>query len=190
MELELSIDYPSATEEQIRAFEEFLGVNLPSDYRAFLSTHNGGHPINCEFDIPSGGGSVINLLYGIGVGKVFQHLDRVAKTAPRKELILIGRDVGGSELYLGIKKKFIGQVLYMDREEAIGKGKLEVLAESFESFMGRRTPRNQFFVGIQQAQANKEVRLTAVARVTYPRQASQLFCGVRAWSKHAFSAVT
>lgn len=43
MTVEIIDSWPAVTENDLRAFEEFLEVSLPDDYRRFLLQHNGGH---------------------------------------------------------------------------------------------------------------------------------------------------
>jgi hypothetical protein len=51
---------PPLREEEVVAFETWLGSRLPADYREFLLLYNGGYPVPSAFRFASGApGSVV-----------------------------------------------------------------------------------------------------------------------------------
>jgi hypothetical protein len=139
--MEIRRDGIPVTKADVEAFEQRHQIRLPQDYREFLLRHNGGTPVPSAFTFSDdpGSGSVVATLFSLH-DKAPADLDRVVKSLDWPEayalgVIRIGRDVGGSGLFLATKGKHPGQVLFVDREASLRKPKPVVLADTFDEFL-------------------------------------------------------
>jgi hypothetical protein len=98
---------PALTEADLRAAEQQLRIELPSDYKAFLLANNGGRPTPNRFPVannPSGSQGILDWLFGIHAGRHYSLLHEAAVTKGRvpAELLPIGEDPGGNLICLAI----------------------------------------------------------------------------------------
>jgi hypothetical protein len=129
------------TEADVEAFEERHRIKLPESYREFLLRHNGGTPVPARFRFPDEpkSGSIVATFFSLN-DKAPADLDRVVKSldwpdAYELGVIRIGRDTGGSGLFLATRGAQAGQVLFVDREATLRKSKPVILADSFDGFL-------------------------------------------------------
>jgi hypothetical protein len=136
--------YGTLSEEKLQAFEERLGVRLPSDYREFLERYNGGIPIPGGFWIREGqDGSEVHQFYGLHDGPKWASLD--CYVGPERygipeEMHAIGDDGVGNKICIGIKGDNRGAVFFIDAEihpydEPDAWEGIITLADSFARFL-------------------------------------------------------
>jgi cell wall assembly regulator SMI1 len=95
-------------EATIQVLEQELGIQLPSDYRQFLLTHNGGRPTAAEFPLPGVplNTSVIDWFYGIHKGRERDYNLRAAyddlKDRMHANFFPIACDPGGNQICLSV----------------------------------------------------------------------------------------
>lgn len=123
MAIKLTKSGPRIEEATVLRFESELGTHLPGDYRAFLLQHNGGVPETNDFDLPSGGGSGVNLFYGLsGLTDPVQPSDlraerkRMVGRVPG-HILPIGDAEGGNLVCISLSGQDRGAVYFWDHEE-------------------------------------------------------------------------
>jgi SMI1 / KNR4 family (SUKH-1) len=128
-------------EQTVVEFEARNGIQLPSEYRAFLLDHHGGVPIpSFYWVVPDDWGSGIENLYGFGDRgyRLQEHLDAREAIGISPELLIIGDDGCCNYLSIGVSGERRGQVFYIDHEYGRGDPKRErLLASSFTEFLER-----------------------------------------------------
>jgi cell wall assembly regulator SMI1 len=113
--------FPAINEAVIQQFERQLGKDLPSEYRAFLLTHNGGRPRPAEFPMtgdtlnPSG---TIHWFFGINNSR---HYDlrrnyRVYQDRIPTNFLPIAADPGGNLICLAVAGEDRGTVYFWDHD--------------------------------------------------------------------------
>ncbi|MEZ0386624.1 MAG: SMI1/KNR4 family protein [Verrucomicrobium sp.] len=145
MNIEYAFAGKALTEEEINAFEERHRVSLPEDYRHFLLSSNGGMPSTAVLHLRSGYRVALCQLYSLNDDFPYD-LDRKCKstdwaTAYRRGCLRIGRDPGGSGIFISTRGDDRGSIYFFDREEAIRppEGAIK-LADSFTQFMAELEP--------------------------------------------------
>ena len=92
---------------------------LPSQYRDFLLTYNGGYPTPDAFDFKdSNTGSCVDRFLGIHGGQhnnLLTYLQNYNERIPN-ELFPIGHDPGGNLICIGVVGKNLGKVFFWDHE--------------------------------------------------------------------------
>ena len=124
------------SESMVIEFEANLGVALPTDYRKFLLTYNGGSPIPYGFDVPGWGDSLVNELYGLGFAdhrSLDRAIERKVEVLSKTQTIPIGYDPGGNGIFMGVAPQNFGVVYFFDHEDE--EVALIQLAPSFEAFI-------------------------------------------------------
>ena len=119
--------YPPLQEVDIVGVERRLGIHLPSDYRSFLLTHNGGYPEPSVFTISrgvSGELGVVNRFYGIWKEKEYDLLSEVETFQGRMpaNLLPIACDPGGNQICLSVSGSDRGKVYFWFHEEEADEG--------------------------------------------------------------------
>ena len=129
--------------QKVSALEKRLGVRLPTDYKKFLRTTNGGCPEPNCFKVPDRGLALVGILYGIRDQRTSCDLEYEQEQAtfwdPLPDgVIAIGDDPGGCLLLMDTVGKNPGQVLFWDRKgfwvRKDGKNTFPV-ATSFDAFV-------------------------------------------------------
>jgi cell wall assembly regulator SMI1 len=132
--------FGQADEEQIQSFERLVGHRLPDGYRRFLLQHNGGQPLNDEFEVPAWGVTGVQYFFGLQVDDGYDlrwNQEVVADRLP-VGVIPIATDSGGNAVCLGISGEQFDRVLFWDHEdEAVC---LVPLAATFEDFVNHLAP--------------------------------------------------
>jgi hypothetical protein len=149
---------PTLSEADIEQAEANLGVRFPDDYRRFLLELNGGRPEReySAFPFRTGGGSVVHTFVGIKPALKSNDLERTTLDEwdtedypmPRT-LIVIGDDVYGDILCLGVAGEELNKVYFRDMDRlpenpptkpwAMMKGYFKV-ADSFAEFLSLLGP--------------------------------------------------
>ena len=101
---------PTSDKEVVK-LENQLQVTLPAEYRSFLLKYNGGVPNNLEFTAEKYGDSILREFLGLGVGDIHDIYYGLATFKGRvpTEFLVIGRDLAGNMILLGIKDKYVGK---------------------------------------------------------------------------------
>jgi hypothetical protein len=120
-----------ALEEQIVAYEKAHGVTFPADYRAFLSSANGGVPLRRTQ--PRRAASVIARLFELDAAREEANLwsaqVRFAARIP-PPLMPIGESTSGNVLCIGLFGAVRGHILSLDLQQAATE-----IAPSFSDFL-------------------------------------------------------
>lgn len=151
---------------QVAAFEEYIGHQLPADYRDFLLQHNGGHPDPDAFLVDSGFGDQEDIVMcffpmrdrALGAVTV-QDLEELrtwplhcawddlqsdlenlyAEAGIEEVLLPTGTDGSSNYFCLVLDGPRKGSVVFLDHET----GETFLLADSFTAFLGSLRPRER-----------------------------------------------
>ena len=135
--------YGPASAAAVNATEKRLGVKLPSDYKQFLRTINGGSPEPRKFLVPDRGAALADILYGVRSERTHADLEYEQKEATLWDplptgFLAIGHDPGGNTFLLATKGADAGRVFFWDRNglwvRADGRNTFPV-ATSFTAFV-------------------------------------------------------
>lgn len=112
--------FAPASPARLAAVENRLGVRFPADYRAFLTTVNGGQPTPDCFTVPGRGDVMLGMLYGIGPAPSPSDLEYEQELATLWDplpsgWLAIGSDPGGNRVLLSTEGKDAGHVYFWDR---------------------------------------------------------------------------
>ncbi|MFJ7755056.1 SMI1/KNR4 family protein [Peribacillus muralis] len=136
--------YGKATQEAVKGFQEFVGFEIPEDYKQFLLQYNGGttEVQNSKFYVDTLDTLVcLNILYGLDLqdkGLDLRKWHEEKKEDLHKNCIIIGNDTCAGKILLINNEEekgvyFWDQGWYSDpssQDENIYK-----VAESFQSFI-------------------------------------------------------
>jgi cell wall assembly regulator SMI1 len=110
-------------EATIQALEQELGIQLPSDYRQFLLTHNGGRPTPAHFPLtgdPLNSSGGIHWFYGIHRGRERHYNLRKAYDVFQDRMpanfFPIACDPGGNQICLSVAGEDRETVYFWDHE--------------------------------------------------------------------------
>lgn len=130
-------------EEQLQAFEQELGVELPREYRDFLKAYHGGVPQPNQFWIFRGTWrSQIEQLYGLEDGPASLRTWRLNREANIPEdLLAIGQDEKGNFICIGLSGADRGVLYFLDHElrprvDPEPREGIVRLSDSFDEFLG------------------------------------------------------
>ncbi|MFE8645563.1 SMI1/KNR4 family protein [Sphingomonas sp. NCPPB 2930] len=104
----------------IEVFEGFVGVGLPSVYRNYLLSENGGRPEKSRFDIPGQGDDVVNRFFSVvakNKSETLTYALSIYKDRIPAEMLPIGNDPGGNLILLALKGGKRGEVFFWDHEK-------------------------------------------------------------------------
>lgn len=136
---------PKLSSDDIESFEKRHDVLLPPDYRSFLEQFNGGMPSAEVLDLPNGESVVVWVLYSLNDRSHFD-LDRTCRSLDWEEAhdlgyLRIGRDPGGSAIFIATKGSDAGAIFFLDREETLQPSSGIVrIAGSFDEMMNNLRP--------------------------------------------------
>ena len=118
--MEITKQGPTINEQEVKDFEQLIGYSLPTDYRRFLLTNNGGKPNPDFFDVPGWRykESFVTDLKGIKTGlKVdLAKLYNLFEGRLPKGFIAVGADPGGNLILLSLDGSTQGKVYFFDHE--------------------------------------------------------------------------
>ncbi|WP_038163749.1 SMI1/KNR4 family protein [Verrucomicrobium sp. BvORR106] len=145
----MSIDFQFVgkciTEQDLNEFETRHGVSLPDDYRRFMLACNGGTSVPQVYETVSQLGVGLQQLYSLHDDQPYD-LDRKCKSTDWEDAfsrgyLRIGRDAGGSGIFLSTRGDDRGCIFYFDREEAVRAPEGPVkIADSFRQLMTSLSP--------------------------------------------------
>ena len=127
------------TEDQVRKLESEFQIELPSAYRNFLLTTNGGYPNEGDyFDAIDGSGFVLQRLWVLGteppwdLAHVNRHFDH------RPKFFEIGFSICGDAVAIDLKGQQRGRIVWFDHEvepSMFRRRDLRPLANSFSDLI-------------------------------------------------------
>lgn len=127
-----------ATEAQVAKLERRLGAKLPSDYRRFLMTINGGRRPGGGWEHPKRK-LVVDTFYGLGRGSsgLADEVERVLRRAPGTEnfpadTVSIGYELGNNPILMKYRGKGAGSIWFWDET---GSGVWRKIAPGFDAFV-------------------------------------------------------
>lgn len=133
------------TDQDLMEFEARHGVSLPKDYRKFMLACNGGTPARQS--------CVTTPQYRVGLQQLYAlqddqpyDLDRKCRSTDWEEAysrgcLRIGRDAGGSGIFLSTRGDDRGCIYFFDREETARPPEGAVkIADSFRQFITSLRP--------------------------------------------------
>jgi SMI1-KNR4 cell-wall len=135
---------PALTEQDVASFERKHGLMLPQAYRSFLLRTNGGRPERDLFPVPgfeSNPVGRVHVFFGIGDPvescNLEWNLEVYADRIPAG-LLPIATTEGPDKICLATSGDAPGAILYWDGYQGSNaQGRLYLLAESFEQFLGK-----------------------------------------------------
>ena len=145
---------PLVDESAVASLEATLGYALPSDYRQFLLTKNGGEPANPVFNIFGVGkgysNSSVRYFFSISEKSTFslKYKYEIYARAGRiaKEMLPIATDAGGNLVLLAIAGEQMGKVFFWNHDvegltdDPASTEHLAFVANSFKEFCDRLLP--------------------------------------------------
>ena len=156
MKIELIRPINPPTEIELSIIESDFGFLLPTDYRNFILTHNGGRPVPCIFDITWPNNhhlvdiwkdSEVSRFLSIYAGDKanFMKYNKINFTGRiPKETIVIAYDPGGNLILLGVNGQNVGKVLFWVKDYEVEQGEVPkfdnigFLANSFDEFINEK----------------------------------------------------
>ena len=132
---------PALSDADILAFEERFQAVLPSDYRHFLLTHNGGHPMPDSVKLVLNGQQVNwRLHFFLGLKDPMEEcnldwaIDITGDTRP-DGLIPFATDEGGNFFYIDVRPQHSGAVYFGATPEDVSKVRPVLVSLSFSAFI-------------------------------------------------------
>ncbi len=132
--------YGTLNPERLAEFEAKLGYKLPSGYREFLISCNGGKPEPYDFEVSDGADS-LHHVYGLHDGPNYAQLDyafSIYYGRMPQSMIPIADDPCGNAICIGVTGDQEGRVFFWDHEfesdDGLDHDNITSLAESFEAF--------------------------------------------------------
>jgi hypothetical protein len=115
---------PLVDESAVASLEVSLGHSLPSEYRRFLLTSNGGEPVNAVFRIPNAGksygDSAVRYFFSIADKPTFslRHKYEIYSGARRlpRNMLPIATDAGGNLVLMALSGERVGQIFFWNHE--------------------------------------------------------------------------
>lgn len=131
------------TEKEVVEFEEYLGFELPQDYREFLKEYNGGIPDdnkNCFYIKDLEEETMLDVLYGINIEKSFdlKEWNDEYRCDLLTKMLIIGSDPGGMMIIISNNKEDIGIYLWdhaHEYEQSTEESNSYKIADSFQEFI-------------------------------------------------------
>lgn len=131
-------------ENELIAFSNKIGYELPNDYIEFLRYHNGGYVKNsiCSYYKNGKQKFILTSMFGLGsdddlISQYETYRNRIPNTC-----IPVGRDAGGNLVCLNLSKDKYGNVYFWDHERELKfeEGKITIddlyfIAETFKEFL-------------------------------------------------------
>ncbi len=135
---EMKVTFGSVDIHKIEIYEEKMGIQLPFDYKNFLTESNGGEPAREYFFDEKIGVTLIHFYYGLGLHD-YRDLENATNSLRMigddfDSVIKIARDPGGMAICLGVKEKNLGQIFVFDHDSGAEEIELIKIAESFDKF--------------------------------------------------------
>ncbi|MBM7542021.1 SMI1/KNR4 family protein [Amphibacillus cookii] len=131
-------------ENELIAFSEKIGYELPNDYIEFLRHHNGGYVKNSISTYYKNGEQkfILTSMFGLGSDDDLINQFETYKNRIPNTCIPIGRDAGGNLVCLNLSEVKYGYVYFWDHEEEFKyeEGKIAIndlyfIADSFKEFL-------------------------------------------------------
>jgi len=127
----------------IEKLEKSTGIQLPSQYRKFLTKYNGGYPIPDGFLLKDkSDGSSVDRFLGIDVGEN-SNLEKYLNTYKNRiptTLFPIAHDPGGNLILIGVTQDALGKIYFWDHERETddcepNMSNVYLIADNFDDFI-------------------------------------------------------
>jgi hypothetical protein len=142
MAIEITSSQPAVAEEHITFIEEHLAVELPSQYKAFLRTNNGGTPVPKRFPIPNEGTSDLDYFFFLNTDDeadyevLSDYVNLAGDDRLPYGLLPIGYDPGGNRVCVGFVGEFRDKIYFWDHEKQYSDAsQLTCIAQNLEEFI-------------------------------------------------------
>lgn len=138
MEIRNKNAYGPTNQDEIKEFEETLGLRLPDDFKAFLLEYNGGRPVN---NIHPAVNTDIHWMLGLNKDPLWSSLyfnvETYANRLPKSTIPIAG-DSGGNLFVMRLDETDYGMIGFWTHDT--GSGIIEPLASSFMEFTNQLIP--------------------------------------------------
>jgi hypothetical protein len=137
--------YSPTDETAVATLETAIGTDLPSGYRRFLLTYNGGKPKpNIFFISAEEGTDILRAFLGLsdsGYYQLVEHYEDYLGRIP-KNFLPIGVDTMVNLVCLSVAGDDYGKVYFWDHDREVTEGEPDyrnvyLLAESFDEFLSK-----------------------------------------------------
>jgi cell wall assembly regulator SMI1 len=150
MPVKVTQSYKPLSDDEVKAYENKLGVELPGEYRDFLLLHNGGkaYPdvINYKRKYNPEASTIIDRILGLEDDQIFTipyFKDNFSDRIPA-HLLVIATDVGGNNICIAVSGDKRGQIFFWhhefpedDDDELPGENNFFFIASSFSEFLDK-----------------------------------------------------
>jgi SMI1 / KNR4 family (SUKH-1) len=129
---------PLPSEDQLRELESEFRISLPSAYREFLLTINGGYPEGDYFEAIDGSVFVLQRLWVLGTDPPWDLAHRNRYFDNRPKFFEIGFSICGDPVAIDLKGRQRGRVVWFDHEVDSGlfrRRDLRLLSNSFSELI-------------------------------------------------------
>lgn len=122
MKIQIHDSRPALTVLDIQKLEEKLDISLPSDYRSFLLSYNGGKPDPAAFPLPENPvdtHAMVDWFYCIHDGDPYdlETFLNIMTTRIPNGLLPIAIDPGGNQICIQVVGDERGKIYFWDHEE-------------------------------------------------------------------------
>ena len=135
-----------ASLDSIKKLEFDIGSSLPDDYKDFLISYDGGLPEPAAFDIPrENNSSIVKEFFGLDTPLLTASIEynrRMYENRIPKKFLVIGCDVFGNRIILGIKNDNYGEIFFWDHENEADEDNVEeyyeniyLISKNFSDFL-------------------------------------------------------
>lgn len=136
-DFEMTDQGPVLSAQALADFERRIGATLPTVYRDFLLSKNGGRPKRRVFEIPGQGEDNVRYIFGLGMAHASMDLEVwIERSADRfpAGMLPIGSDSFGNLIVLQVDGEATGRVLFWDHEAEVSASLTEI-SRSFTDFL-------------------------------------------------------
>jgi SMI1-KNR4 cell-wall len=136
--------YGRLNTERLKKFEHDLGVQLPKDYRNFLTEFNGGKFLKKFFHISDDeGDSLIHHVYGLHGGPDYLQLDlnhnSLGDDRMPDGILSIADDPLGNQICVGLSGVNRGRIFFFNHDTCV----MHLLSSSFKDFVASLVKSNE-----------------------------------------------
>lgn len=134
MTIKITSNNPILKNKEILSFEKKYKINLPDEYKTFISKYNGGEPsLRTFFDFK---GNEYDLLFFNSLEEIEDFIEIYFDLIP-EDMLPIGVIDGNSWVFISIKKSNNGMIFLGDSNTCRGiqESELNYISNSFNSFL-------------------------------------------------------
>lgn len=126
--------------DELEAIETLFQVQLPIDYRAFLTTHHEDlldPSLSCEMTAIAGVGDIATIDGLYTAKQILDNERRQASCDPEQRMLIIGYELFGGYLYLNYSSERLGEIYF---RAPYVSNQFGYLANTFSSFLAKCSP--------------------------------------------------